>query len=133
MKVLMIEPLRPPELREINDSLEDMQEIVGGTIQAIYPFDDTVAIVCHDMGKLLEQPMNRALRDEDGQIYDIICGNFFLCGLGEENFASLTEEQVERYTQMFAVPEVFLHIGDRIMVLQAPDYEDMEGGQGHES
>lgn len=39
-----------------------MQEIVGGTIQVLYPFAEPVALVCNDEGKLLGLPLNRALR-----------------------------------------------------------------------
>ena len=53
---------------------------VGGPIQAIYPFPEPVALICHEEGKLLGLPLNRALRDKDGEIYDIIAGPFFLCG-----------------------------------------------------
>ena len=35
-------------------------------------------------------PLNRALRDEDGQMYDAVAGDFLVVGLGEEDFASLT-------------------------------------------
>ena len=71
MRVLVIEPERRPEVREIDDSLKAMQEIVGGLIQPIYPFDEPVALVCNDEGKLMNLPANRGLRDENGQIYDI--------------------------------------------------------------
>ena len=69
MRVLVVEPERRPELREIDGSLESMQKIVGGLIQPIYPFNDPVALVCNDEGKLMNLPMNRSLRDKNGQIY----------------------------------------------------------------
>ena len=69
MRVLVVEPERRPEVREIDDSLKVMQEIVGGLIQPIYPFNDPVALVCNDEGKLMNLPMNRSLRDKNGQIY----------------------------------------------------------------
>ena len=71
MRILVVEPERRPEVREIDDSLKAMQDIVGGLIQPIYPFDDPVALVCNDEGKLMNLPANRGLRDKDGQIYDM--------------------------------------------------------------
>ncbi len=62
MRVLVVEPERRPEAKEINDSLEAMQSIVGGLIQPIYPFEDSVALVCNDEGKLLDLPAYRGLR-----------------------------------------------------------------------
>lgn len=90
---------------------------MGGTIQAVYPFSDPVAIVCNDEGKLLGLGYNRALRDDDGNIYDILCGPFFICGLGEDNFASLPEDLLRKYAQYFQHPELFLRIGESLMVV----------------
>ena len=119
MRVLVVEPERRPEVREIDDSLKAMQEIVGGLIQPVYPFDDPVALVCNDEGKLMNLPANRGLRGEDGQIYDIICGTFFLCGASSDSdcFTSLTQEQVERYRERFYTPEMFWGVGGRIVCL----------------
>ena len=86
MKVLMVEPGKVPYEKEIGDGLKALQDAVGGYIQAVYPYEDPVALVCNEEGKLEGLPLNRALRTEDGEIYDIIAGNFFICGLGEENF-----------------------------------------------
>lgn len=109
MKVLVVNPGAYPETREIDGGLESMQNLVGGLIQAIYPFQDPVALICNDEGKLLAMEWNRALRHpESGQIYDIISGPFFLCGLGEEDFTSLTDAQLQKFEEMFHYPEVFI-------------------------
>lgn len=110
VKILRIEPGRKPEVVEIKHTLEAMQEVVGGLIQAIYPFEELVALICNDEGKLLNLPPNRALRDKDGIIYDVVCGTMFLCGAppGYQNFCSLTQEQIEKYTALFRCPEVFI-------------------------
>ena len=106
IRILVIEPERRPEVKEIDGSLKTMQSIVGGYIQAIYPFDDSVALVANDDGKLLNLPANRGLRDKNGQIYDILCGTFFLCGApaDSDHFTSLTPEQIERYQKRFHTP-----------------------------
>ena len=102
MKILVVEPMKTPTVQEIDHTLSAMQELVGGTIQAVYPFDDPVALVCNDEGKLLGLPWNRALTDESGVPYDIVCGTFFVVGIGDENFTSLTEQQVEKYGKKYA-------------------------------
>ncbi len=108
MRVLVVEPERRPEVRAIDGSLKSMQEIVGGLIQPIY-LDGTVALVCNDEGKVMNLPANRGLRDKDGQIYDIVSGTFFLCGVpgDSDHFSSLTPEQIERYEERFQTPEMF--------------------------
>jgi len=118
MTVLKIMPGRKPERVSIPHTLESMQELVGGCIQAIYPYEDPVAIVCNEEGKLMGMEPNRAVRDPDtNEITDIICGPFFICGLGEEDFCSLTEEQATKYSKLFHSPEVFLWNGTNIVAL----------------
>ena len=117
MTVLAVLPGKAPKRMELDGSLEAMQQFVGGTIQAVYPFSDPVAFVCNDEGKLMGLEHNRALRDDDGNIYDILCGPFFICGLGDEDFASLAEELIEKYTRLFQYPELFLRVGNQLMVV----------------
>lgn len=119
MRVLVVEPERRPEARGIDGSLHTMQGIVGGLIQPVYPFDDPVALVCNDEGKLMNLPANRGLRDKDGQIYDIIFGTFFLCGVPADcdHFTSLTPEQIKTYQEKFYTPEMFWDMDGRIVRL----------------
>lgn len=100
MKVLVVEPQKPCRVQEI-ESLPDMQQLVGGDIEAVYPFQEPVALVCNSEGKLLGLPMNRPLLDKDYLPYDIIRGTFFVAGLGQENFVSLTDEQIQRYKSLY--------------------------------
>ena len=65
--VLIVEPGKEPYVKEIASGLE-----VGGYIEAIYPYEDPVALVCNEEGKLEGLPLNRALRDEDGDIYSFL-------------------------------------------------------------
>ena len=107
MKILLIRPMEVPKEMEIEDSLEEMQRLVGGYIQEIMPFEDDVALVCNDEGKFMGLPLNRAIRDERGNLADIIAGDFFLCRapVESENFESLSEEQVKKYEkrQLFSI------------------------------
>ena len=89
LSVLKIAPGQHPQQVEIDNDLKALQQAVGGSIGASYPFADPVAIVYADDGKLMGLPLNRALRDEDGQMYDAVAGDFLVVGLGEEDFASL--------------------------------------------
>ena len=65
--------------------------------------------VCNDEGKLAGLPQNRPLKHpETGEIYDTVCGPFFLCSApsDSENFESLSEELIEKYTKLFALPKL---------------------------
>ena len=121
MEVLLVQPGMYPQKATIGTELKDFQDAVGGTIAASYPFDDPVAIVYNDEGKLTGLPLNRALRDEDGQMYDAVAGTFLVVGLGEEDFASLSPEMAQKYEQLFHQPEAFLKLGNRLLVLPVPD------------
>ena len=121
LSVLKIAPGQYPQQVEIDNNLKALQQAVGGSIGASYPFEDPVAIVYNDDGKLMGLPLNRALRDENGEMYDAVAGTFLVVGLGEEDFASLTPEMARKYEQLFHQPEAFLKLGNRLLVLPVPD------------
>ena len=62
MNVLIVEPNTVPYEKEIN-GLEEMQEVVGGLITAIYPYKDRVALVANDEGIFLDLPFNRSVEN----------------------------------------------------------------------
>ena len=103
MRVILVKPGEVARIAEIGEELHDMQEIVGGTIQALYPWDDPVAVVCNDEGKITGLPLNRVLGD-----YDIIAGTFFICGIQDDTICSLTEQQLRKYRRKFRYPEKFI-------------------------
>ena len=123
MKILTVEPMKKPYVKEINDDLESLQAVVGGLIQPLYPFRDNIALVCNDEGKMLGMPLNRALRDpKTGEIWDVVAGTFFIVGVERNEFVSLTDAQVRKYSALYRRPEMFLRMGDRILVF--PDEPD---------
>ncbi|MCD8331155.1 MAG: DUF3846 domain-containing protein [Oscillospiraceae bacterium] len=117
MRALLIQPERVPQVVDIDSSLEALQSAVGGLIQAVYPYDDPVAIVCNEEAKLIGLPLNRALRDDQNEIYDIVSGDFLIVGLGEEDFCDLTPELLEKYERLFHTPEIFVRLGERLLAL----------------
>ena len=115
--VLVVEPGKEPYVKEIDSGLESLQHEVGGCIEAIYPYEDPVALVCNEEGKLEGLPLNRALRDEDGDIYDVVAGTFMVVGLTDDSFGSLTVEQMQKFSDLFKVPEQFVKLGDKIVAI----------------
>lgn len=100
-----MEPDLTPYEKSIN-GLHEMQNTVGGLIQAIYPFEDQVAVVCNEEGLLLNLPFNRSMEGGYGGVF----GTFFVCGLGQEDFCSLTPEQMKTYKEKFHHAELLLGI-----------------------
>ena len=115
LTVLVVEPMKEPYVKEIAPGLHALQTEVGGDIAASYPFDDPVGLVLNDEGKLIGLELNRSLRDEHGEIYDIVAGTFLVVGLGEENFTSLPSEMIQKYTEQFKKPELFANINGQLV------------------
>ena len=115
MRILIVEPGRKPRPAEIDGTVESMQET-----------EDIALVFNNDPnGPLL--PQNRGVRN------DIVRGSFFLCGAPEDGnrFVSLTVEQLRYYAEIFALPEVFLNLGGRTIILpcKAEFQISNDGGQ----
>ena len=101
IRVLKIEVGEPPEIKEIQNELSCLQHEVGGLIECVYLDDGSIA-VCNEEGKLNGMEPNRRLGA------DIICGPFFICGdTNDGDFASLSEEQIQKYSEKFAEIQAF--------------------------
>ena len=118
---LVVEPGKRPYTKKIQPGLKPLQREVGGHIEAVYPFPEPVTIVCRESGKLDDCPLNRALRDETGIIYDIIAGTFLVVGLTEENFDSLSTELLQAFTQRFQEPEAFAMVNGNLLTFPLED------------
>lgn len=99
MTVVYVEPHKPPYIAEIEHTLEAEQKAVGGFIEPIYM--DDVCLVGNEEAKLIGMEGNRRIGDGTS----IIAGPFFICGLTEDDFRSLTEEEAEKYMTQFKEPE----------------------------
>ena len=86
--------------------------------------------VCNEDGKLDGLPLNRALRDADGDIYDIVAGSFFIVGLGEPDFTDLPHELAEQFAERFRQPEMFMRVDGKIVAAPMPD-EQVQGGMSY--
>lgn len=119
LKVLLVEPLKRPRMIEIPHEVEAMQRLVGGYIETVYPFDDPVVLVCNDEGKLDGLPLNRVLFGENGRIYDIIAGSFFIAHVppDAEDFQSLPDDLAKKYAMKFATPERFVRVNGDIFAV----------------
>lgn len=100
MKILYIEPGKEPRVMDVEHRLDVFKKLVGGYIEAVYPWRDPAALVCNEEGKL-NMKKNRVLADENGRPYDVIHGPFFICGLKRDDFADLPDDLAEKYTEMF--------------------------------
>lgn len=126
MTVLVVEPMKAPYVKNIPNELKDLQQTVGGDIEMTYPFDDEVGILLNGNGKFEGLQLNRALYDERGEIYDAIAGTFLVVGLTEDDFTSLTPEQIEKFKEKYQSPEIFTMFNGEIHVMKMPPQEQKE-------
>ena len=84
IRILYVQPGKYPEERFVANEVHPLQRLVGGYMQAVYPWSkDKVALVCNDSGKVDGLPLNRCIED-----YDVIAGNFFICGFSGKKFCT---------------------------------------------
>ena len=128
MTVLVVEPMKAPYVKNIPNELEDLQQAVGGDIEMTYPFDDKVGILLNGNGKFEGLPLNRALYDDRGQVYDAIAGTFLVVGLTEDDFTSLTPEQIEevfrKLNLIFEFADFSPAVLERAVNMKWKDFED---------
>lgn len=131
--VLLVEPGKCPKIVQIEDALKAMQCIVGGDIEVYEPFDDEIAIVCNEEGKVKGLPLNRAIYSDRGELVDIIAGTFFVCyaPVDSEGFLNLPKELAAKYEEYFKEPESFNTEAGGVMVIRDtlgyPTYEFFDG------
>ena len=121
MDVLLVQPNAYPKKISVGTELEDLQAMVGGDIEVTYQFEDEVAIILNESGKINGLPLNRAIYTEDGDMQDIYAGDFLVVGLTEDDFGSLTSEQMQKFEELFHQPQMFVRMGRSIMAILVPD------------
>lgn len=112
IKVVAVRPRTAPQVIEIENELEPMQEFVGGYIEIldrVYIGGKRFVLVCNEEGKLNDLPLGRVLFDDDGNLVDIIYGNFFITKHVfnrdyEAEFGSLDAEETEIVLKKFERP-----------------------------
>ncbi len=56
-----------------------------------------------------------------GDMQDIYAGDFLVVGLTEDDFGSLTSEQMQKFEEQFHQPQMFVRMGRSIMAIPVPD------------
>ena len=109
IEVIMVEPGKEAVMMSIGDDLESMQKAVGGMIEEYMPYEDDIAIICNEEGKINGLPLNREIKDEQGRVMDIIAGPFFMAyaPIESERFLSMPEDLKDKYMAKVKDPQRF--------------------------
>lgn len=113
MKVLIVEPGKNPRTAHISPELSSLQQTVGGYIQAIYPWDDPVAVICDEEALLKQLEFNRLIAPEVA-----IFGSFFICGLGEDDFTDLPDDLADKYAQLLREPQILVRTSEGLVAVR---------------
>lgn len=95
LRVVVIEPGLPAEIREVNHDLASLQSLVGGYIEHVHFMGD-LGFLINEEGKLISLPVNRI--NYHG---DILVGTVVIVKTCEGEFCSLSEAEAEDLMQMF--------------------------------
>ena len=122
LEVLYVRPNEEAKFIEIDNDIDSMQELVDGFIEEYMPFDDEVAVICNEEGKIKNLDFNRGIYDENGKLLDIICGSFFLCyaPIESEKFLPLPANLRTKYEKKFKAPEQFFLTENGIVAKKLP-------------
>lgn len=101
IKILVFEPGYKPFVKEIPNTLEAKQQIVEGLIEPVYYFDDVIVIVNEESKLFCGNPANFSIRTEEGELLDVVYGTAFICCDAGEEFGSITDELIEKYSKKF--------------------------------
>lgn len=108
IKVILCEPGKVARVTEITNTLDGLQAAVKGDIEAFYPFEDDVCIICNEEGKFNGMNPCRGVYASDGKIMDVVFGPFIICDVSTGHFGSLPDEYIEKYKRMFERPEIII-------------------------
>jgi len=109
VKILIKEPYKEPYIREIDNELDTLQEIVGGYIECVeHPKAKGVDIYVNEEGKLDGLAGNFWLPEYE----DCVVGTCFMVGFDRRsgNMKSITDEQIKKcknYIDYFKIPKGF--------------------------
>ena len=67
INVLVVEPEKKPYPKEISSELASLQKEVGGYIQAVYPYEEPVAIICDEEAETVQRKVRHPRNVHAGQ------------------------------------------------------------------
>ena len=106
IKCIKCEPNKNAKIVDIEDNLKSWQQVVGGYIEYVYPFQEQpVGVICNEEGKLEGLPFSRPILDDNDALVDIIAGTCYIVGLDDKGGnRSLTDMEIKLYEKLWRYP-----------------------------
>lgn len=105
IKVIVKEPNKPCEIREIKNNYKVLQELVEGLIDiTTLPGREDIDVICNDEYLYNGSPANILMPERE----NVFCGTIIFAGYNEEDGSSisLTDEQIEAVQEYVSANEV---------------------------
>lgn len=116
MRIIKLEVGKEAYIKEIDDTdrLSAMQAEVGGLIEAI-DIAEGITVIVNEEGSIYHLPLNRTIKNEDGEIIAVAAGDCFICGDAEEDLVSIPDDKIEKYMELYKYPQLFYRNGQNIV------------------
>ncbi len=88
IKALVKDPGKTPEIMEVENTLEGLQELIGGYIEVVTKIPGQLVMLVDEEGKMKGLPVNFM----DHQIDDFIVGRAAFLGEAGEEFTDVPED-----------------------------------------
>ena len=96
MLILRKEPGKEPEVKQVKNELEALQNEVGGYIECVTQMQEGVVVICDEEGRCKDKPYNITIGGVD------YVGTILVAGVDGEEFCSLKPEQLNRWMRALA-------------------------------
>ena len=92
MKILYKKPGEAPEIRDVANDLEVLQDLVGGYIETVTV--GNVVIICNEEGKLKGMPLNFLVKTRN--YTEPIVGPAIFCRTDHWDFTDIQDEDIKK-------------------------------------
>lgn len=118
IRVVVVEPYKKAYiLDKFKNTEENFKAFLGKDYRVKSYFLDDSLFFCSNRS----QTPNRAIRDKDGNIEDIVCGTFLIvwnCGIGRRKIGSLPKQYAEKYVKLFKEAELYRRLPNGKVLMQ---------------
>ncbi len=112
MKALLAEPMREPQVVEIEDSLFAFQRLLGNHVDIADDFREPIAIVFSEEAENTGFDSAFFFCDAHCNLRYMINGRILVIGITGDCPCSLTDDQIERYKRIFLSSVLYFTMQD---------------------
>lgn len=112
--VLLLEPGQIAKPTLVNNTPAAMRQLIGGNFEAI-SLPDGGILLCNEDREFIAHRQNRVIKDDAGEVLDVLVGTGLICGCKDGEFVGLTIDQMKRYKNTFQYPQKILRRNGKVI------------------